>query len=99
MWGSPPPPPCSSVSFLFTRVAAALLAEYTTIGALFGVYLDSKRYPIIIVVGVLTTIYTVYGGLVVSIYTDQIQGACCACCACCTVCCAGPAAWLFGNDM
>ena len=34
-------------------------------------------------VGVLTTVYTVYGGLVVSIYTDQIQARWLAC-TCCT---------------
>eukprot|EP00887_Chlorella_sp_A99_P003633 scaffold7.g3633.t1 len=31
--------------------------------------------PIIVVVGVLTLAYTIYGGLLVSIFTDQIQGA------------------------
>jgi Na+/proline symporter len=34
----------------------------------------SVNYPIIIVVGILTLIYTAYGGLAVSILTDQIQG-------------------------
>lgn len=42
-------------------------------GALFGIYVGSTKWPIIVVVAVLTTAYTIYGGLVVSIYTDQIQ--------------------------
>jgi hypothetical protein len=59
-----PPPP--------TR--AALLAEFTTIGTIFQAYVGSVAYPMIIVVGVLTLAYTAYGGLLVSIYTDQVQG-------------------------
>lgn len=31
-------------------------------------------WPIIVTVGVLTLIYTAYGGLAVSIATDQVQG-------------------------
>ena len=51
-----------------------MLAEYSTIGSLFGQYLGSTPVPSIVVVGVLTMIYTTYGGLLISIYTDQIQG-------------------------
>lgn len=51
-----------------------MLAEYSAIGTIFNLYVASVAFPIIIVVGVLTTAYTVYGGLIVSVYTDQIQG-------------------------
>jgi hypothetical protein len=52
-----------------------MLAEFTTIGTLFGVYLGSKSYAITITVGVLTLLYTYYGGLFISIVTDTVQGA------------------------
>lgn len=51
-----------------------MLAEYTTIGTLFSDYVGSLNWPIIIVIGVLTLTYTAYGGLAVSIATDQAQG-------------------------
>jgi hypothetical protein len=51
-----------------------MLAEFSTIGILFGVYLGSKAYAITVVVGLLTLAYTTYGGLFVSIVTDQVQG-------------------------
>jgi len=50
-----------------------MLAEFTTIGGLFKDFVGSVSYPIIIVVAVLTTGYTAYGGLLVSIVTDQVQ--------------------------
>lgn len=50
------------------------IAEYTTIGSLFKDFVGSVNYGIIIVVGVLTLTYTAYGGLLVSIATDQVQG-------------------------
>mmetsp|Transcript_1834 Transcript_1834/g.3736 ORF Transcript_1834/g.3736 Transcript_1834/m.3736 type:complete len:671 (+) Transcript_1834:217-2229(+) len=50
-----------------------MLAEFTTIGGLFQDFVGSKNYPIIIVVAILTTGYTAYGGLLVSIVTDQVQ--------------------------
>lgn len=57
------------------NMSIAMLAEYSTVGSFFGQYLDSTPVPIIVVVGVLTLAYTIYGGLLVSIFTDQIQGA------------------------
>jgi Na+/proline symporter len=33
----------------------------------------SVNYPVIIVVGILTMAYTAYGGLFISIITDQVQ--------------------------
>lgn len=51
-----------------------VLAEYTTIGTIFSAFVGTLGWPIIVVVGVLTLTYTAYGGLAVSIATDQIQG-------------------------
>ncbi len=56
------------------NMSIAMLAEYTTIGSLFADYVGSIAYPIIVVVGVTTMIYTAFGGLYVSILTDQVQG-------------------------
>ncbi len=50
-----------------------MLAEFTTIGTLFQSFVGDRSYPMIIVVGVLTTTYTTYGGLAISIITDQFQ--------------------------
>ena len=48
-------------------------AEYTTMGTLFQYFVGSLPWPIIITVGILTMGYTMYGGLYISIITDQIQ--------------------------
>lgn len=56
------------------NMSIAMLAEFTTIGTLFGVYLGSKAFAITVVVGLLTMAYTAYGGLFISIITDQVQG-------------------------
>ncbi|EFJ52719.1 hypothetical protein VOLCADRAFT_115669, partial [Volvox carteri f. nagariensis] len=56
------------------NMSIALLAEYTTIGLLFKYFVGSVDYPVIIVVGALTMIYTAYGGVYISIITDQAQG-------------------------
>ncbi len=55
------------------NMSIAMLAEYTVIGSLFKDFVGSVAYPMIIVVGVLTMIYTAYGGLLISILTDQLQ--------------------------
>lgn len=56
------------------NMSIALLAEYYTIGTIFAYFVKSVPYPMVIVVGVLTLAYTAYGGLLVSIFTDTIQG-------------------------
>lgn len=56
------------------NMSIALLAEYTTIGTIFSDFVGSVSYAIIIVIGVLTLLYTAAGGLAVSIATDQVQG-------------------------
>lgn len=53
---------------------AAMLSDFSAMGALFGPFLGGPTYPIIIVVGLVTMAYTTYGGLLVSIYTDVLQG-------------------------
>lgn len=63
---------CAVIVALF-NMAIFMLAEFTTIGALFQDFVGSKNYPIIIVMAILTTAYSCYGGLLVSIVTDQIQ--------------------------
>lgn len=57
------------------NMSIALLAEYVTIGSIFQSFVGSVPYSMILVTGILTTIYTSWGGLIVSLYTDQIQGA------------------------
>ncbi|KAF9116696.1 hypothetical protein BGX27_000078 [Mortierella sp. AM989] len=52
----------------------ALCAEYTSIGNLFEQVIGAPRLPIVIVVAVVTSIYTAAGGLYVSILTDVAQG-------------------------
>lgn len=56
------------------NMSITLLAEYTTIGTIFADFVGSVSYGIIIIIGVLTLLYTAAGGLAVSIATDQIQG-------------------------
>lgn len=51
-----------------------ILAEYTTIGTIFSDFVNTVSWPIIVIVGVVTLMYTAYGGLAVSIATDQAQG-------------------------
>lgn len=56
------------------NMSIALLAEYYTMGLIFKFFVGSVSYPMVIVVGVLALAYTTYGGLLVSIYTDTVQG-------------------------
>lgn len=56
------------------NMCIALLAEYTTIGSVFQDFVGSVSWGIIVIIGVLTLCYTAYGGLAVSIATDQAQG-------------------------
>ena len=56
------------------NMSIALLAEYYTISLIFKYFVGSAPYPMVIVVGLLTLAYTAYGGLMVSVFTDSIQG-------------------------
>ena len=51
-----------------------LIAEYTAIGDLFEFVVGGDRIVIVILIGTVTSLYTAYGGLSVSIITDQLQG-------------------------
>lgn len=55
------------------NMSIALLAEYTTMASLFADFVGTVDYPIVIIVGVVTMIYTAYGGLLLSMITDQAQ--------------------------
>lgn len=54
-------------------MVTALIAEYTTVGSLFQYYVLTENYPVIIYMGMVTMLYTAYGGLTVSILTDRLQ--------------------------
>ncbi|TPX69926.1 hypothetical protein SpCBS45565_g02087 [Spizellomyces sp. 'palustris'] len=56
------------------NMAINLTAEYTAVGSLFASVLGLNRLIPIIIVGVVTMLYTAAGGLYVSIVTDQFQG-------------------------
>ena len=55
-------------------MAVGLAAEYTAVGDLFEKIVGGDRIFIVVFIGVLTSVYTAYGGLAVSVITDQIQG-------------------------
>jgi len=52
-------------------VGVALTAEFTAVGDLFEIVIGTLRWPIVVIIGVISAIYTAYGGLYVSIVTDQ----------------------------
>lgn len=56
------------------NMSTYMLAEYTVMASLFQVYVGTISWPMTIGVGLLTCAYTAYGGLIVSIVTDQVQG-------------------------
>ncbi|KAL7747845.1 hypothetical protein RI367_006780 [Sorochytrium milnesiophthora] len=56
------------------NMAIAIIAEYSVMGAIFQQFLNSSQYAIIVLVALLTMAYTAYGGLLISIITDQFQG-------------------------
>lgn len=62
----------ASLLMLF-NMGVALTAEYTAVGDLFDIVIGAVRWPIVIIVGIVSAIYTAYGGLYVSIVTDQVQ--------------------------
>ncbi|KAM3573643.1 hypothetical protein VYU27_004376 [Nannochloropsis oceanica] len=55
-------------------MSVALISEYTAIGDLFEHYVGGpSRVYIILLIGLVTAIYTAKGGLLVSLLTDQLQ--------------------------
>ena len=58
---------------MLVTMGTALTVEYTTVGSLFSIIIGSTAIPIVIIIGVVSTAYTCYGGLYVSLITDQVQ--------------------------
>ena len=50
-----------------------LTAEYTAIGDVFELVVGGSRIMIVVLIGIITSIYTAIGGLSVSVKTDQVQ--------------------------
>jgi len=61
------------VGISMLNMCVGLLAELTTIGALFRDFVGGGALPMILISSFLATLYTTYGGLRVSIVTDQLQ--------------------------
>jgi SSS family solute:Na+ symporter len=62
------------VLLIMFNMSIAMLAEYTTIASLFRDFVRTLDFPVIVAEGTLALMYTAYGGLYVSIITDQFQG-------------------------
>eukprot|EP00898_Chlorokybus_atmophyticus_P001957 jgi/Chlat1/2762/Chrsp187S00197 len=60
-------------TIILLNMGIGLTAEYTAIGDLFEYIVGTTRIPIVIIEGVVASAYTAFGGLYVSIITDQAQ--------------------------
>lgn len=58
---------------MLLNMGIAMTAEYTAVGDLFEHVIGTERVPIVVIIGVVSMLYTAYGGLYVSIVTDQWQ--------------------------
>lgn len=58
---------------MLLNMGIAMTAEYTAVGDLFELVVGTQRVPIVVIIGVVSMIYTAYGGLYISIITDQWQ--------------------------
>ena len=58
---------------MLLNMGIAMTAEYTAVGDLFELVIGTDRVPIVIIIGIVSMLYTAYGGLYVSIITDQWQ--------------------------
>ena len=58
---------------MLLNMGIAMTAEYTAVGDLFQIVIGTDRIPIVVIIGVVSMLYTAYGGLYVSIITDQWQ--------------------------
>ena len=58
---------------MLLNMGIAMTAEYTAVGDLFQLVIGTERVPIVVIIGVVSMLYTAYGGLYVSIITDQWQ--------------------------
>ncbi len=71
-------------ALMLLNMGIAMTAEYTAVGDLFELVVGTTRVPIVVIIGVVSMLYTAYGGLYVSIITDQWQAR--ACCTSYTTC-------------
>ena len=60
-------------ALMLLNMGIAMTAEYTAVGDLFELVVGATRVPIVVIIGVVSMLYTAYGGLYVSIVTDQWQ--------------------------
>eukprot|EP00906_Rhabdomonas_costata_P029910 RCo042249 len=58
-------------------MSVQVIAEFTSMGALFADFVGTEPYTVIVLVAVLTMTYTAYGGLEVSIVADRLQALAC----------------------
>ncbi|KAI0243836.1 hypothetical protein L0F63_007045, partial [Massospora cicadina] len=56
------------------NLGIALAAEYSSVNSIFISILKTDKFPIVPIIFVSTTIYTAFGGLLISIMTDVYQG-------------------------
>lgn len=56
---------------MLLNMGVALTAEFTAVGDLYNIVIGAVRWPIVVIIALVSTIYTAYGGLHVSIITDQ----------------------------
>ena len=54
------------------NMGVAMTAEFTAVGDMFAIVIGSIRWPIVVIIGIVSAAYTAYGGLYVSIVTDQV---------------------------
>lgn len=60
-------------ALMLFNMGIAMTAEYTAVGSLFTDVIGTTQVPIVIIIGVVSSLYTAYGGLYASIITDQWQ--------------------------
>ena len=60
-------------ALMLVTMGTALTVEYTTVGAVFTQIIGTTQIPIIIIIGLVASLYTAYGGLHISLITDQVQ--------------------------
>ena len=60
-------------ALMLLNMGIAMTAEYTAVGDLFELVIGTNRVLIVVIIGVVSMLYTAYGGLYVSIITDQWQ--------------------------
>jgi hypothetical protein len=58
---------------MLLNMGVFMTVEYTGIGDFFQNVIGTTRIPIAVIIGVVSSAYTAYGGLYVSIITDQYQ--------------------------